>query len=63
MRGGFKSMDGGGKWIAINTGLADAYVQSLVIDPKTPPSCMPEQVQAFSKIRTAAESGGRPPPA
>ena len=32
----FKSTDGGGSWSAVNTGLPNAYVHALAIDPTTP---------------------------
>jgi photosystem II stability/assembly factor-like uncharacterized protein len=35
-RGVFKSIDGGGRWSAFNTGLTDGYVNALAIDPQTP---------------------------
>ena len=34
--GVFKSIDGGGSWSSVNTGLPNAFVRSLAIDPTTP---------------------------
>src|SRR5205823_7110469 len=34
--GVFKSIDGGGSWSAVNTGLTYASVTALAIDPQTP---------------------------
>ena len=54
----FKSTNGGGNWSAVNTGLTNAIVRALAIDPATPTTLYAGTVAAAcSRARTAAGTG------
>lgn len=56
-KGLFKSTNMADSWIRIGTSLADQYISTVAIDPKTRGPSMLEAALGFRKVRMAARAG------